>query len=249
MRSLWTIVSVMAVANMLALLAFAAWLRATDRLDADRLAQVREMLSETITQEKARTEREQAAAEAAEAAAVEEAALREPPLASSDVLGLKIEESEADRLRAERLRREAQDIRAALRRERELLDEQRAEFETERSAFERMRKELAELEGSKQFKRTLATYEGLKPPAVRTVFLELLKPQADGAVDEAGAKQVVAYLNAMQDRARSKIIDEFVQNEPKVAAVLLERLRTHGLAPDGPEAPADAGTLSAADRE
>lgn len=32
----------------------------------------------------------------------------------------------------------------------------------------------------------------------------------------------------MQDRTRTKIVDEFIKSDPKLAADLLERLRTKG---------------------
>lgn len=247
MRSLWTILSVIAVANVLGLGAFIGWLHATDRIDLDRVRRLREVLTETVAEERARTEAESAEAAAAAEAERQRRADREPPLRTSDVLDVKLQRGEADRLREERRLREAQDLRRTLDRERGLLDQQRAELEADKAAFNAMRREIAELEGSEQFRRTLATYEALKPDAVRTIFLELLKPSAEGRPDEAGAAQVVAYLNAMQDRARAKIIDEFVRGEPALAAELLERLRTYGLEPGGPETPADGPSASVAD--
>lgn len=46
---------------------------------------------------------------------------------------------------------------------------------------------------------------------------------------ETGRRQVVAYLNAMEERVRNRIIAEFVKEDPALAAELLERLRTHGV--------------------
>ena len=47
--------------------------------------------------------------------------------------------------------------------------------------------------------------------------------------------QVVSYLNAMQERTRTKIIDEFIKSDPKMATDLLERIRTRGMLARGPE--------------
>ena len=45
------------------------------------------------------------------------------------------------------------------------------------------------------------------------------------------AEQVIAYLTKMDETKRSKIIAEFVKDEPAVAADLLERMRTRGFVP------------------
>lgn len=247
MRSLWTILSVVAVANVLGLGAFIGWLHATDRIDLDRVRRIREVLNETVAEERARIEAEAAEAAAAAEAERQRLADREPPLTVADALDVKLQADETDRLREERRQREAMDLRRTLARERELLDQQRAELQAEKAAFDAMRRRIAELEGSEQFRRTLATYEGLKPDAIRAIFVELLKPASDGRPDEDGATQVVAYLNAMQDRTRAKVIDEFVRTDAALAADLLERLRTYGFKPGGPEVPADGRSASMAD--
>ena len=46
---------------------------------------------------------------------------------------------------------------------------------------------------------------------------------------------IEAYLNAMQERTRTKVLDEFIKSDPKVATDLLERLRTRGIAARAPE--------------
>lgn len=48
-------------------------------------------------------------------------------------------------------------------------------------------------------------------------------------VDPEGLELVVGYLNAMDERARAKIVAQFVQEDPGLAAELLERLRTRGI--------------------
>ncbi len=54
MKKIWTILSVLAMANLLALGAFAGWLRSTGRNDMGRVRQVRPMFSEPVTQQQAR---------------------------------------------------------------------------------------------------------------------------------------------------------------------------------------------------
>jgi len=88
---------------------------------------------------------------------------------------------------------------------------------------------VAETEGNAQFKKALATLEGLKPDKAKAALQELINGKQ---VDQA-----VAYLNAMQERMRTKVIDEFITADPKVATDLLERLRTRGMIARAPEAP------------
>jgi hypothetical protein len=90
---------------------------------------------------------------------------------------------------------------------------------------------VAQTEGNAQFRKALATLEGLKPDKVKLTLQQLL--------DQGEADQVVAYLNAMQERTRTKVLDEFIKSDPKVATDLLERLRTRGLIARASEKPAE----------
>jgi hypothetical protein len=47
-----------------------------------------------------------------------------------------------------------------------------------------------------------------------------------------GEAVVVEYLRAMEGRQRNKVIAEFAEADPTLAAVLLERLRTDGVTPE-----------------
>jgi hypothetical protein len=221
-RSLVIGLSILAVINLLLIAGGIAWLHTTDRLDVARLQEAHQLFRETLT---ARAAREAEADAAAEAARVD-AALREkesqPPIPSADLLAVRLENTQADLARLEAIRREAQILQETLRRERRALEEEKLAFSRERDNFERARRIVVETEGSAQFKKALATYEGLKPDRARIAFDQLIQL---GQTD-----QVVAYLNAMQERARTRIIDEFLRDQPAVATDLLERLRVRGLA-------------------
>src|SRR5690606_18925427 len=110
MRAIWTVISTVAVANMLAFGAFVGWLAATDRLDAARLTRIRQVLAETRAEERARQEREAQEARAAAEAAEEDGRAAAPPLTGADLLAVSLDVSEAARARRERARREAQDV-------------------------------------------------------------------------------------------------------------------------------------------
>lgn len=221
MKSLWTMLSVLAVANLLALGGFVGWLKATDRLSPERLTAVRGLFTETIAQQKAKADEEAAKAVADQKVAAEKAKEGQPPLAASDMLNIKLEQGKADLERVESLKREVQILRETLQRERGQLDADRLALKKERDEFERARKIVADTEGNAQFKKALATLEGLKPDKAKTALQQL--------IDAKQVEQVVAYLNSMQERTRTKIVDEFLKADPKVATDLLERLRTRGM--------------------
>jgi len=217
-RGLWTIITVLALANMLAMLGFVGWLVGTGRLDESRFNEIREKLGETIEAEEARLETEERqAAREAEAAKEEERALI-PPITAADRLRNEEAASEVDRQRLERLAREVRDLQSTLVRERRLLDERVEAFEAEKQQFEAMRSRIREIEGQDQFQKAVSHLQAQRPDTARDILQALM---AEGDVEQA-----VSYLNAMGGRQAAKIIGAF--DDPAVAADLLERLRTRG---------------------
>ncbi|MEO1277473.1 MAG: hypothetical protein AAFV77_00760, partial [Planctomycetota bacterium] len=86
------------------------------------------------------------------------------------------------------------------------------------------------------------TIQGLRAPAAANVLMALWDGQAQppqGGLD--GQAIVVEYLRAMEGRQRNKIISEFEQQDPSLAAVLLERLRTDGVTAEVADAAAGPG--------
>jgi len=218
-KALWTIITIVALANLLALGGFVGWLASTDRLDMERLESIRELLSETREAREARLEEEALEAERREqeAEAARRAAL--PPLTAGDRLLLAEESEEAARQRLERLRREVEDLQRTIRAEAASLDERTDAFEAERRDFNEMRRRLEAIEGDEQFQKTVTLLEGLQPQRASQMLLEL--------VDQGDPEQATAYLNAMQSRNASKILAAIP--DPALAADLLERLRVYGL--------------------
>lgn len=229
MRTIWTILSVLAVANLLALLGLVGWLKSTDRLDTGRVRQIREVFKETLSQQRAREEDAKAKTEADQKAAEEKAKAAAPPVTAADTLELKLQESKADEERLEAIKRDVKIMQDTLKRERAQLDADKATLQKERAEFEQARKIVAETEGNAQFKKALATLEGLKPDQIKLALQQL--------IDQKNEDQAVAYLNAMQERTRSKVVQAFIDADPKVATALLERLRTRGLMARAPENP------------
>lgn len=226
MKAIWSVMSIVAVANLLALIAIAGWLAASDRLDLGRLRSIRAVLAPSRAEEAAqRAEAERLATQQADLAS-QKARVGTAPLTAAERLNVKLEQSEMDRQRADRARKEIDDLRRALFLERERLDREIEAFRQTRAAFEDERKRIAEADGDEQFQKSLITLEQLKPDKIRTTLQQLL--------DAGQVGQVIAYLDGMQDRTRTKVLDEFVKADARLAADLLERLRVRGVEPRGP---------------
>jgi|SRR5712671_4352026 len=227
MRLIWNLLAVMAVANLLGLGAFVGWLKMSDRLDRERLHEIRTVLTQTVSQRRADADALAAKAEQDKKAAAEQAKVGTPPVTAAEALDLKIQLSQFDQARLEAMRRDVSLLQDTLRRERQALEADRAAFNKEKTDFEKARQAVAQTEGNAQFKKTLATYESLKPDKAKLALKQL--------IDQKQTDQAVAYLNSMQERPRTKVIDEFLKDDPKMAADLLERLRTRGMQLRGPE--------------
>lgn len=222
MKALWNIASVIAVANIIALAGFAGWLMQSGRLDAERLTEVRKLLQETIAEQDAREKAEQAEAKAAADAAAAAQEPTGPARSASELVAMRLQANDIDLMRIERLRREIEDLQRKLARDQQMLDEKSEEFKAEKDAFEAMRERLREIEGQAQFRKSVLVLETVKSTDAKDMLAELLQSGAQ--------EQVVSYLNAMDERARTRVIAEFVKGgQPDLAAQLLESLRLRGL--------------------
>ena len=264
MKALWTALSVAALANLIALVALGAWLVKSDRLDNDRARRIRELLTITITDEKAASAAELASLE--QKKAEEETARKEnqAPLTAAEQLEARLEATELDRQRAERLKREVQDLRASLSSERAKLDSDWKQLrDAQKAHADQIQQNLATV-GSEQFQKTLTVLSKLEPKEAKSVLMQMLdgagiqpvqvpgismapvaapptaNPQAPTTGPEPstvspsspssrpGTQQVLAYIDAMDDKIRTAILNEIIKEDPKLAAELLEALRVRG---------------------
>ncbi len=253
MKMIWNALCVLALANLLAIGGFIFWLRSSDRLNVDRAREIRQLFTETLTARKAREAQDAETKVQAQKDEEEKAKFQKPPLTASEQLVARIEKTEMDRQREELLRRQVDDLKEVLGRQQAAIDKARQDLTSERAAFEEMRKKIRDFEGSAQFKKTMAVLEGLKPDKAYQMIKEIIaaRPEApavsgptpNGAATAqapapdaqaptpgmaSGMDQAVSYLSAMQDRLRTKLFDQIVQDNPRLAADLLERLRTRG---------------------
>ena len=233
MKTIRTIIVTMLIANMLALIGLGVWLKQSGRLNRERVDRVRAVFTKTIEQEEA--EKAQATAKAEEQAKAQAAAIKlaSAPLTAAEQISKQNDQEEAKLQSALRREREIEDLRSSLLRQKQALDDREKQLIAERASFEAEKKRYAEIEGAQQFKAALTTLEGQKPKDAKSVLRSMLDGQQ--------VEQVVAYLSRMDEGKRTKIIAEFVKDEPTTAADLLERLRTRGSGLAGSAPGAGAG--------
>lgn len=263
MKTLFNALAIIAIANLLALGGFVGWLKATDRLDVERARKAREMFTQTITAEKKADEVEAARLAEEKRLAEAEAKAAKPPLTASERLAARIEATEMDLQRAERLRREVEDLQRRLVDGEAKLSAERAAFEAERQTFAAATQRQRDLARDAQFQKTLGVLQSLKSTDAVRVLMAMMGDSGTGAAAAAAAAPVIGgvagvsgdeptgistqgkrdlelaveYLNAMDDRPRTKIITEIVKADEALAAELLERLRQRGQLASGAKEP------------
>lgn len=253
MKGLMLAVGLFGVLNTLLIGGFVGYLAATDRLDQRRVQEVRALFKETLTE---RTGREAAAAADAEARAkaeAETARRTSAPITTDERIESERASVRVDEQRLRRMRDELELMRAALMQERDLLDRQKSAFEKEQTLTADQRRSREEMERGTQFKKAVGVLQAVKPPEAKALLLGVLEsgevveapPAASPLAANAPAMSapaggptpapdpsrldlVVSYLNAMQERTRSKVIGEFLKDDPSLASELLERLRRRG---------------------
>lgn len=251
MKTLWNAMCVVALANLLVVVGFVGWLRSSDRIDMERAKELRLMLTKTIAQQHVEEELAKATAEADAKAKAAEAKARRVPLTASEQLSARLEATELDEQRLKGMRSEVDALQRTLREAQEKVKAERAALEADRAAFELAKKTYAQATQSEQFQKTLAVLQAVKPTEARAILGEYLMDNSPSSTTNAsaegtpsiggassahglatpptkGREQVVAYLDAMEAKSRTKVLSEFLKSDPKLAAGLLEDLRLRG---------------------
>jgi hypothetical protein len=231
MKTIWLVLSMIALANILALAGFVGWLAATERLNRERVEKLRELFAKPVGIEAAELEAMTVAQAMTRQQELAAEKLAQPPIPAADRLNQDRAEAELATQRMLRRQREIDDLGSQLLRRQDELDQREEELNLRIAAFESQKKKYLEIEGTAQFQTALATLEGLKAREAKSM-LEVM--MSEGLADE-----VIAYLAKMDERKRSAIVSEFAKERPTVAADLLERLRTRGVvtAEDAGESP------------
>lgn len=231
MRSLWTLIAVLALANLLAIGGLVAWLGATQRLDKERVLAVKQILTEPVPVTKAKAAADEVKAKDDAKKQAEDAKLKRQPTSSEQLLRERLEEIELDRQRAARLRSEAALLQKALSEQIASIETKQKSLTDERKGLEAAQKAIADTEGNAQQRKVLSTLESLKPAQAKSTLKQLIDEGAEGRA------QALRYLDQMDEGVRGKVINEFIKEDPKLATELLEGLRTRGQKPK-PSTPA-----------
>lgn len=222
MKTLLKSVVILALLHFLLIAGFVGWFVGTGRLDERRVNELRQMIEEPVADRDKREAEEQ---QAIEVALAEKEALENPaiPLSSDDRITRKLNASEADQQKVQRMRRDVMDLQRMLQTERAQLDEARTEFLAEKAAFEQARERIRQTEGTEQFKAALETIQAMKAAQAHSLLNETLNAGPEGT------ETVIAYLDNLEDRKRAEILGKFEDEDPALAANLLELLRTRGV--------------------
>lgn len=226
-RTLWTIISTLAVANLLAIGIFVGWLSVSGRISRERVEELRTIFTESVAAERLAAEEAAREAERAASTARDQERVGTLPVGSHQRAEIIREYDAIIRQNTRRAQRETDDLMQTLLARQAEFERERTEFMAERDEFNRMRAELESLEGSAQFRKTLKLLETMPADTARSVLKQL--------IDASEVTEAVAYLDAMKPRIAAKIVAGFEKDEPELAADLLRRLRVHGLTAVDPE--------------
>ena len=136
MKRLWMILSVLAIANVLAFAGFVGWLVKGDRLDKARVEKIRTMLATTISAEKASAEEAVKQEEVAKTEAAAAERMAQPPVPAAQVIAVSQQAQDLDVQTTLRKQRELEDLRASLLRLQTNLEEREVALTKAREEFE-----------------------------------------------------------------------------------------------------------------
>jgi len=221
MKTLITAIIVLAIANLVAIGGFGMWLGATDRLSKDRFNRVREMLSMTVAEENQVSSSEKAKVELETKAAAEATKMAQPPKSAVEAINDTRQGVEIQQQGALRLRDELRQLQAQLDRRQIELDAAKAQFDVREKNFQQRLAEVGKAAATEQFKQALAALEAQEPADAQKVL--------DALIRGSSREQAVSYLASMNPKNRAAVITEFITADQRLAADLLESLRTRGL--------------------
>ena len=235
MKTIWNILSFLAVVHLLALAMFVAWLWHSDRLDGDRVQQVREMFSMTIPNARIAVKQAQVRTEAELEQRRDQAFGEDPPFSSAATIEIGSQVTRHTDQEIRRLEDSKKRQLAQLAEAQRVSEEREAESKARVEAWEKAVAADKKRQEDEQFAKAVRLLESQQPKQSKMIIVELV---GTGKMDQA-----VAYINAMDDRKRAKLLGAFkTPVEQKLATELLEQLRTFGQPADGPDDASNANT-------
>lgn len=214
MKTLWNVIAFFCLVQILTILSLAAFGWHSGRLSRERLVRIREILLEP-------------ARGASNIDEARETGQIEPTRTGDAMRTLvaldRVEQEE--RLAARRLRDEHSQLSSLLDQRFAALERAEAQLAADRVAWEQQVAALRAAQDDEQFARTTRLLGELPAKQSKLQIVEL--------VNAGGTELAVAYLNAMNARTAGRILREFkTPDEVRMAADLLDRLRTFGHEPE-----------------
>ena len=230
-RKIWEIVSVIAVANFLAMLMLLALLAATGGLQGDRLKQAADALA-------GRPPRVVTVVEPA----------KENDLASLVTSGQRIAQNQTNtqsvQLQADQQLRELKDFQVRLDQDRAALDQRIAQLEQDKRDWQARRDQDLALKASDGFRKSVTLYESMSPDQVKDLMMTMEETDAVrliAALDERKvAKLVKAFTGEAEKAKLRRIMDRMERpaDKPLSAAGVPSAAAATGAAGAGKAAPA-----------
>lgn len=222
MKTIWTAVSIIAIAHILAFLGFVGYLAGTGRIDRDRIDQVKAIFTPTIaaqqqTEADAKAKAEQARIEAEKKARLD--------IANPGVEARTNEFQTISQMTQEKIDRANRDLQSM----QQFIDTKLADVEkrekdldAREQAFKNEVNRVKKLQSDEQFQKTVTLMAAMKP--------QDLKSKLDVYLTENKTDLVVDILDALPSRNASKLLGLYQsQSDNVVAANLLLRLKDRGV--------------------
>lgn len=232
MKTIWSVITILAIAHMLSLIGFIGYLAGTDRLNRDRIDAVRAIFVPTIAEDAASAAEEEASNETGDDAdplllstdsTAGESGHERPGAGSED--RYKRLQTVDDLLRERQLRfeKDREHLKQTLEEENRKLQKGWDDLHAEQAAFQRELDRQRSLREDEQFQKMVGILKGLSGKELKGKFDAFL---ADGNMD-----LVIDVLDAFDSRTAQKVMKEYKSDEENaLAAELLRRLKDRGLA-------------------
>ncbi len=229
MKTLWRLLSILAISNLIALGAFVGWLWQTGRMDTQRFELLKTILASSTTEDAARLAEETAIAEETARVAAEDRKLLEAPFTRVEQIAASERFEERAQLAMKSLNDEQVRLANKIGEREDAVATRENALDARRTAWEQAIADEKQRETSEQFKKAVKLLEGMPPKQSKDWILELV---ASGKVEQA-----VKYLDAMSGTKSANLLKAFkTASEAKIATDLLERLRSLGLESEQAEA-------------
>lgn len=226
MKTLWQVAALLAVIHILGALGIAGWLLGTNRVNRQRLAQIRDVFAQSIAQEETSKKQSADQAKAAEQEDARKRALEGAgagPESATQKLAAERQKNEIALRQMERAKSDIEALRRQIQQMQTKIDQDKKTLEDQRLAFNQQVKKERMQSDEKGFKKTVSLYESLPSRQAKDMFTRMI---AESKID-----QVIGYLESMQPRKAAGVLKEFKSGEEIAQAVqITEKLRAKGSA-------------------